>query len=43
MDAKTLYFDAVKHFLTRNRAVLPQVQLQTGANERGSPASCASA
>jgi hypothetical protein len=34
MDAKTLYFDAVKHFLTRNRAVLPQVQLQTGANER---------
>lgn len=34
MDAKTLYFEAVKHFLTRNRAVLPQVQLQTGANER---------
>ena len=34
MDAKTLYFDAVSHFLARNRTVLPQAQLQTGANER---------
>lgn len=34
MNAKRLYFSAVRHFIDRNRAVLPQVQLQTGANER---------
>jgi hypothetical protein len=34
MNAKKLYFGAVRHFLARNWAVLPQVQLQTGANER---------
>ena len=34
MDEKRLYFKAVRHFRERNRSVLPQVQLQTGANER---------
>lgn len=34
MDARTLYWRARKHFIKRNTNVLPQVQLQWGANER---------
>ncbi|MBX3158421.1 MAG: hypothetical protein KF773_20800, partial [Deltaproteobacteria bacterium] len=34
MDAKDLYFGALKQFRDRNAPVLPQVQLQYGANER---------
>jgi hypothetical protein len=36
MNAKMLYFAAVRHFKKRNGSVLPQIQLQTGANERWS-------
>lgn len=34
MNAKEVFFEAVRHFKERNADVLPQAQLQTGANER---------
>jgi hypothetical protein len=34
MNAKTLYWRARNQFIKRNTAVLPQLQLQWGANER---------
>jgi hypothetical protein len=34
MNPGELYCAAIRHFLERNRAILPQVQLQYGRNER---------